>query len=60
MRYAVEMVSVSTMHIASFLRDCVSHPKFDGETHRQHGHLISLLSYFKYKESRLKSGHAVA
>jgi hypothetical protein len=44
------------MH-TKFYNDWFSHSKVDGgdiQTHRQHGDRISLLSFFKNKESMLK------
>jgi hypothetical protein len=57
MKYTVEMGS-GAMIYTKFHKDWFRHSKVDRkntQTLRQHGGLISLLAFFKNKESRLKS-----
>jgi hypothetical protein len=58
MKYAVEMGSGAMIYISSFIKIGPGIQKLMGEgdtqTHRQHGDLISLLSFFWHKGSRLK------
>jgi hypothetical protein len=57
MKYAVEMDSGAMIYTPSFIKIGSGIQKLLGEdtqAHRQQGDLISLLSFFKNKESRLK------
>jgi hypothetical protein len=52
MKYAVEMGSSAMTYIPRFRHSKVGWGEGDTQTHRQHGYLIRLLSFFK--ESALK------
>jgi hypothetical protein len=57
MEYAVEMGSGAMIYVPSFIMIGSGTQKLvrgDTQTHRRHGGLISLLSFFQNKESRLK------
>jgi hypothetical protein len=59
MNYAVEMGSSAMIYIPNFIKIGSGIQKLLRgiyiQTHRQHGDLISLLIFFLYKESRLRS-----
>jgi hypothetical protein len=51
MKYVVEMSSGAMIHISSVIK--IGSARVDTQTHRQHGDRISVLSFFRNKESRL-------
>jgi hypothetical protein len=53
MMYAVEMGSDAVIYIPNLIKIGSVEGVGDSQTHREHGDLISLLSFFKNKESRL-------
>jgi hypothetical protein len=56
MKYAVEMGSGAMIYIPSFIKNGSGIQKLicgDTQTHREHGDLISLLLFFRNKQSRL-------
>jgi hypothetical protein len=59
MKYAVEMDSDVMIHIPSFIKTGSGIQTLMGlmGIHRQPGYLISLLSFFQYKENRLKKNY---
>jgi hypothetical protein len=62
MKYAVEMGSGAMICIPSFIKIGSGIQKLmrgGGVIHRQHGDLISLLSFFQKQESRLKNAKKV-
>jgi hypothetical protein len=54
MKYAVDMGSGAMIYISSFKKIGSGIQKLMGGIHRQHGDLISLLSFFQNNESGLK------
>jgi hypothetical protein len=60
MKYAVELGSGVMTYIPNFIKIGSGIQKLmgggDSQTHRQHEDRISLLSFFKIRESRLKNG----
>jgi hypothetical protein len=46
MKYAVEMGSVAMIYISSFIKIGSGIQKLIGVIHRQHGDIISLISFF--------------
>jgi hypothetical protein len=58
MKYAVEMGSVAVIYIPIFIKTGSGIQKMigrDSQTHRGQGNLISLLSFFQNRESRIKT-----
>jgi hypothetical protein len=54
MKYAVEIGTCAMIYIPSFMKIGSGIQKLIGGIHRQHGDLISLLSFFKNKLRWLK------
>jgi hypothetical protein len=58
MKYVIEMNSGATICIPSFIKIVSGIQKLmdggDTQTHRKHGDCISLLLFFKHKETKLK------
>jgi hypothetical protein len=53
MKYVVEMGSGAMLYIPNFIKISSDIQKLIGRIHRQQGDLISLLSFYQNKESRL-------
>jgi hypothetical protein len=57
MKYAGEMGQGALIYIPGLIKTGSAIQKLigrDTQTHRQHGDCVSLVSFFKYKESRLR------
>jgi hypothetical protein len=61
MEFSAEMASDAMLRIPSFIKSGPGIQNLtgvDSQTHRQHGHLISLILFVQNKESRLKTSRS--